>query len=222
MNLSRRAFNRYFLAGLAGVALSTPSRVVQATPLVEGRDYEPIVPPRPADPSGRIEVLAFLSYGCPQCKELHPLLMAWAARLPRDVIFKRVPVTFGRATWTNLARLYYGLEATGDLARLDADVFRAIHEDRVNLYTPAAIMAWARDEGVDMKRFKATFESTAVTAQIARNEQMVRDYRVRSVPQLAVAGRYLVTGRTARSLADLLSIADELIEMSRRAGRVAR
>ena len=222
MNLDRRTFNRYLLASLAGAVLPVHSRVVKAAPLVEGRDYELIVPPQPGESPGRIEVLEFFSYGCPHCKDFHPLVMAWAARLPRDVIFKRVPVTFGRATWTNLARLYYGLEATGDLVRLDEAVFRAIHEERINLFTPSAIMAWVKREGVDEKRFKAAFDSFGVSTQISRSDQMVRSYRVRSVPQLTVAGRYQVTGQAARSLADLLPIADALIEMSRRIGNAGR
>jgi thiol:disulfide interchange protein DsbA len=77
-------------------------------------------------------------------------------------------------------------------------------------------------EGVDEKRFKAAFDSFGVSAQIARSDQMVRNYRIRSVPRLTVAGRYQVTGQAARSLADLLPIADGLIAMSRRAVSPAR
>jgi len=222
MNLDRRAFNRCLLASLASAVLPVHSRVVKAAPLVEGRDYELILPPQRGESPGRIEVLEFFSYACPHCKDFHPLVMAWAARLPRDVVFKRVPVTFGRATWTNLARLYYGLEATGDLVRLDEAVFRAIHEERINLFTPSAIMAWVKREGVDEKRFKAAFDSFGVSTQVSRSDQMVRNYRVRSVPRLTVAGRYQVTGQAARSLADLLPIADALIEMSRRVGNAGR
>lgn len=222
MNITRRAVIRCLVAGLAGAVLPVHSRVAKAADLVEGRDYEPIVPPQPGESPGRVEVLEFFSYGCPHCKDFHPLVMAWAARLPRDVSFMRVPVTFGRATWTNLARLYYALEATGDLNRLDDAVFRAIHEERVNLFTPAAIVTWIKREGVDEKRFKAAFDSFGVGTLVSRSDRMVRDYRVRSVPLLTVAGRYMVTGQAARTLADLLPIADGLIEMSRRIGGAAR
>lgn len=222
MKPTRRAFNRFLFACLAGTVLPIHSRAVKAASLVEGRDYELIVPPQPGETPGKIEVLEFFSYGCPHCKDFHPLVMAWAAKLPKDVSFKRIPVTFGRATWTNLARLYYGLEATGDLPRLDEAVFRAIHEERVNLFTPSAIMAWIKREGVNEKRFKAAFESLSVSALISRSDQMVRNYRIRSVPQLTVAGRYLVTGQTARSYAELLTIADGLIEIARRTTSPAR
>ncbi len=216
MNPTRRAFTRSLLAGLAGAALPVHSRVTKAAALVEGRDYERIVPPQPGESPGRIEVIEFFSYACPHCRDFHPLVMAWAGRLPPDVRFKRVPVTFGRATWANLARLYYALEATGDLARLDEAVFRAIHEERINLFTPTGILAWIRREGVDEKRFRAAFDSSAVNSLVARSDQMVRNYRVRSVPLLTVAGRYQVTGQAARSQAEWLTIADGLIEMSRR------
>lgn len=210
MNLSRRDFNRLLLAGLAGAALP-----IFAAPLQQGRDFDLIQPPQPGESAGKIEVLEFFSYGCPHCKDFHPLVTAWAAKLPKDVSFKRVPVSFGRAAWTNLARLFHSLQATGDLARLDEVVFRAIHEQRGNLYTPDDIQTWVKRQGVDAKRFSAAFDSFGVNAQVARDEQLVKSYKVQSVPLLTVAGRYAVTGQVAKGLADRLPIADGLIELVR-------
>jgi thiol:disulfide interchange protein DsbA len=216
MNLTRRDFHRFLLAGLAGAALP----VFAAAPsLLEGRDYEPILPPQPGESPGRIEVLEFFSYGCPHCKDFHPLVMAWAARLPKDVGFRRVPVSFGRAAWANLARLYHSLEVTGDLVRLDLAAFRAIHEEHTNLYTPDAILAWVKRQGVNSRRFADAFESFGINTRLARDEQLVKNYKVQSVPLLAVGGRYAVTGQAAKGLADLLPIADGLIARVRGKGR---
>ncbi|MFN3595233.1 MAG: thiol:disulfide interchange protein DsbA/DsbL [Thiobacillaceae bacterium] len=135
--------------------------------------------------------------------------------------FQRVPVSFGRAAWANLARLYHSLVATGDLARLDLAVFRAVHDERVNLFTPEAIRTWVTRQGVDARRFAEVFDSFAIQTRLARDEQLVRNYKVRSVPLLTVGGRYAVTGVAARGLADLLPIADGLIERVR-AERKAR
>jgi len=211
MKLSRRDFNRLLLAGLAGAVLPAT-----AAPLAQGRDYDLIQPPQPGESAGKIEVLEFFSYGCPHCKDFHPLVMAWAAKLPKDVSFRRVPVTFGRAAWTNLARLYHSLQATGDLARLDATVFRAIHEQRTNLYTPDAIQTWVKRQGVDAKRFAAAFDSFGINTELARDEQLTKNYKVQSVPLLTVAGRYAVTGQAAKGLAERLPIADGLIELVRK------
>jgi thiol:disulfide interchange protein DsbA len=219
MKLTRRDFNRILLAGLAGAPLPLSAA---PPPLVEGRDYEPIMPPQPGESPGKIEVLEFFSFGCPHCKDFHPLVSAWAAKLPRDVSFQRIPVSFGRAAWSNLARLYHSLDAIGELARLDMPAFRAIHDERTNLYTPDAILAWVKRQGVDQKRFTDAFESFGINTRLARDEQLVKNYKVQGVPLLTVGGRYAVTGQAARSLADLLPIADGLIARARGDGRARR
>ncbi|MGQ9686664.1 MAG: thiol:disulfide interchange protein DsbA/DsbL [Thiobacillaceae bacterium] len=217
MTLDRRAFNRFLAAGLASLALPAT-----AAPLLEGRDYERIQPPQPGDSPGKIEVLEFFSYGCPHCRDFHPLVMSWAAGLPGDVAFRRVPVSFGRAAWANLARLYYSLEALDQLGRLDDAVFRAIHDARANLYSERAILDWVAGQGVDRQRFADTLASFGVGTRLARDEQRVKTYKVQGVPLITVAGRYAVTGRAARQLADLLPIADGLITLARGEHRARR
>ena len=211
MPLSRRQFHRYCLATLALATLPA-----HAAPLNEGSDWAPIAPPQPGASPGRIEVLEFFSYGCPHCREFHPLISNWAAKLPKDIAFKRVPVSFGRAAWRNLAKLYYALEASGDLARLDQVLFDAIHNQRVNLFTDKAIMEWLAGQKVDVTRIGNAYTGFSVQTQLARSEQLVRLYKVDSVPRITVDGRYAVLGRGARKLSDHLTIADALIGMARR------
>lgn len=212
MTLTRRRFNQAILTALAAAALPLPAGTAE---LVEGRDWVPISPPQPGDVAGKIEVLEFFSYGCPHCRELHPLVSVWATRLPDDVALRRIPVSFGRAAWANLARLYLALELTEDLARLDMAVFDAIHDQRAKLYTKENILAWLAAEGVDAKAFAEAFDSFAVQTRLARSDQLARQYRIDAVPRLTVAGRYAVVGREAKGHADLLAIADTLIEQTR-------
>lgn len=212
MTLDRRDFNRLLLAGLAGAVLPAAAKSVA---LIEGVDYERIQPPQPGEVPGKIEVLEFFSYGCPHCKDFHPLVTAWAAKLPRDVTLQRVPVSFGRAAWTNLARLFHSLESAGELSRLDMAVFRAIHEQRANLYTEKSVLDWLKGQGVDTKRFAEALSSFSVASKVERDEQLVKNYKVQGVPLLTVAGRYAVTGQRAKQLADLLPIADRLIAQVR-------
>jgi thiol:disulfide interchange protein DsbA len=110
---------RHFVGSVfALAALSTAPAFAQTA----GKDYTAIVPPQPSEEAGKIEVLEFFSYGCPHCADFNPLLSAWAAKLPADVVLKKVPVTFGRAAWANIARLFYTLEILGESARLEGDV----------------------------------------------------------------------------------------------------
>lgn len=226
MSLSRRQFNRALIAGLATavwpLAHAKKPAPAAASPtaapgiaLEEGVNWAPIVPIQAGDSPGKIEVLEFFSYGCPHCNQFNPLVSRWAAKLPKDVAFHRVPISFGRTAWSNLSRLYYALEATGDLARLDQAVFDAIHGQHKNLFTEQAALNWAASQKVNSAKLRDFFNSFAVESRLARAEQLAKTYKVDSVPQLAVAGRYTVLGQSAQSLPDLLAIADALIVKAR-------
>ena len=201
MNLSRRDAVRALLGSALAASLPTFAQG-------QGREYVLIDPPQPTDNPGKIEVVEFFSYGCPHCSDFHPLLSAWIAKQPADVVVRKVPVTFGRAAWTNIARLFYALETTGDLARLDADVFKAIHAERQNLFDERGINEWGAKKGVDPKKFADAFASFGVQSRVKRGDQMAQGYRIQGVPALGVQGRYLVGERQP---AENLATVDRLI-----------
>lgn len=197
---------------LATLALAMPARAELAV----GRDYVPIVPAQITDHPARIEVIEFFSYGCPHCSEFHPVVSRWAAALPADVIFKRVPVSFARPQWASLARLFYALEATGDLARLDVPVFNALHQGGAKLYDDKSIIAWVKAQGVDEKKFGEAYNAFGVLSQVKRADQLAQAYRIQGVPALAVDGKYLVTGKEIKGFPDLLRLTDQVIDKARR------
>jgi thiol:disulfide interchange protein DsbA len=196
---------------LAMLAVALPARAE----LITGRDYVPIAPVQLTDNPAKLEVLEFFSYGCPHCSEFHPTVSKWSAALPSDVVFKRVPISFGRPQWASLARLYYALEATGDLARLDGAVFKALHEGGSRLYDDKSIIEWVSAQGVDGKKFTDAYNSFGVVSKAKRGDQMAQAYRIQGVPALAVDGKYLVTGKETKGFAELTSIADQVINKAR-------
>ena len=205
MKSARRKFFAVAVGSL--LAINMPAMAQTA-----GKEYTPIVPVQQTDEPAKIEVLEFFSYGCPHCSDFHPLISAWAAKLPGDVVFKRVPITFGRAAWANIARLYYTLEATGDLARLDGEVFKAIHNDRINLFEEQGLLDWVAKKGVDQKKFRETFNSFGVMSKVKRGDQLAQSYKISGVPALAVDGKYMILGR---DFAEQLANADKLIAKAR-------
>lgn len=202
---------RSFVGTLAalGAALVFASPVMAQT---AGKDYVPISPAQPTDNPAKIEVLEFFSYGCPHCADLHPLLTAWTAKQPADVVVKKVPITFGRAAWANIAKLYYTLEITGDLARLESDVFRAIHGQRVNLFEERTLLEWVAKNGVDQKKFSEAFNSFGINSKVRRGDQLAQAYKIQGVPALAVDGKFMVGGQ---NFDDMLANADKLIVKAR-------
>lgn len=214
MPLTRRHFNQLLFGSFTLAALP----MAALAELVEGEDWHAITPPQPGDAPGKIEVLEFFSYGCPHCGSLNPLLKQWEATLPEDVVLRRVPVTFGRQAWANLARLFYALESLDALDRLDQAVFTALHEQRAKLYTEPAILDWLANKEIDIQRFKDAFNSFDVQTKLGRADYLAGRYQIDSVPTLAVAGRYAVLGQKAKGLPDLLAIADQLIDRARNEG----
>ena len=200
---------RIFLSAVLGAAVTVSmSSFAQSA----GKDYTPISPVQPTEDGAKIEVLEFFSYGCPHCSDFNPILHAWAGKLPADVVIKKVPVTFGRAAWGNVAKLYYTLEITGDLNRLEADVFKAIHQERANLFDEKTLTEWVVKKGVDQKKFTETFSSFGVMSKVKRADQMAQAYKIQGVPALAVEGKYLVGGKDFN---EALAITDKLIAKAR-------
>ena len=216
MSLTRRHFNQLVFSSLALAALPMSAQAK----LIEGEDWRAITPPQPSDAPGKIEVLEFFSYGCPHCGSLNPLLKQWEATLPEDVVLRRVPVTFGRQAWSNLARLFYALENLEQLERLDQAVFTALHDQRVKLYTEPAILEWLSDKEIDIQRFKDVFSSFDIQTKLGRSDYLAERYQIDAVPTLAVAGRYAVLGHKAKGMPDLIAIADQLIDRARDEGVV--
>lgn len=207
MSLSRRHFVGASLL-LAGAAAGPLSPALAQT---AGRDYVPINPPQPTDTAGKIEVLEFFHYGCPHCNHFYPLLSAWAAKLPADVVLRKVPVTFGgNPALTNLAKLYYTLEALGKLPELDGAVFQAMHTENLrNLPDERVMQEWAVKKGIDGKKFAETLNSFTVVSKVRRGEQVAKAYRNDGVPSLIVDGKYQIV--TLEDQAAMLVTADKLI-----------
>jgi protein dithiol oxidoreductase (disulfide-forming) len=176
---------------------------------VQGQDYQLLTPPQTPATQGKVEVIEFFSYGCPHCYALQAHVVKWAAELPANATFIRVPVSFGRREWGQLSRAFYALQATGDLARLDDALFDAIHKDKKPLFDEDNLAGWAAEHGVEAGKFRAAFQSPGVSAQALRAEQLSREYKVNSVPHLIVDGKYIVGGKTHD---DMLKIARQLVD----------
>ena len=176
------------VAGLVAAALIPVSALAQTA----GKDFAPVTPVQPTENPAKIEVLEFFSYGCIHCYTFHPIVKKWAAKLPADVEFKRIPVSFNRTPWFNLSRLFYALEAIGELNRLDELAFSAIHDKNVKLYDDATIKAWVAQNGVDAQKFAGAYDSFGVQSKAKRADQLAAAYKISGTPPLAADGRFLV------------------------------
>lgn len=216
MPIKRRDFCA--AATLASAGLTSPNLLAQAKVPQAGTDYAKLNKPAPVDtPAGKIEVLEFFWYSCPHCNAFEPVLNAWAKRLPKDVVFKRVPVAF-QDSYLPQQRLFYTLEAMGLTTKLHDRVFAAIHVERQNLSSEPAIADWMAKQGVDKALFTSHFNSFNTVAKARRASQLMNAYEVEGVPALGVAGRFYTDGAMTKAMDRALQVVDFLVAEVR-AGR---
>lgn len=181
--------------------------------LKEGRDYD-LVNPVQATEKGKIEVIEFFSYMCPHCDHFDPVLNKWIKTLPKDVVFRRVPVVF-RPQWEAAAKLYYTLEAMGELDKFHAAAFSAIHRENQDLMSDSGVINWAVKKGLDKKKFSDTYNSFTVQSKTQGSKQKQGAYGISGVPMLVVAGKYRSPDNFPGGQDELLKLIDKLIAHAR-------
>ena len=215
--MQRREFSQAALAAAsAGTLAALPLGVqAQGKPPAEGKDYLLLSKPAPSEaPSGQIEVVEFFWYSCPHCNEFEPQLEAWAAKAPKDVSLRRVPVSF-RPDFEPQQRLYYVLEALGKVAALHKKVFYAIHVEKQTLNTADLVTAWAQKQGIDKAKFTELYNSFPVNMKARKATQLQEAFMVDGVPALGVDGRYYTSGSLAGNMARALTVTDHLLTLAR-------
>jgi protein dithiol oxidoreductase (disulfide-forming) len=183
---------------------------------VAGTDYQPINPPQPTSDPSKIVVTEFFSYQCPHCFRFAKPYEEWIAKLPADVKAERVAVSIGHQTWLPAAQAFYALTAMKQVPAIDDALFGAIHRQRLQLDTEAALTNWVGRQGIDQAAFTRAYQSFSVKLNTKRADDLSRSYRLPSVPTLAIDGRYLIPIADDGNFNDQLEIASALIEEARR------
>jgi len=183
----------------------------------EGRHYQRLSPAQPTSSGPEtIEVAEVFWYGCPHCYEFEPFVQDWKSKAPDGVSVVSIP-----ATWNPLlllhARAFYTAEALGVLDTTHMAVFREFHERRNPLDSEARIRDFFARQGVAEEDFDRSWNSFNVQSKVQRAEQLARRYRVTGVPMLVVNGKYVIDGRSAGGLRQMLDVAEELVALEKAA-----
>lgn len=209
--MKRRDFSAAAAAALALGAGYGPVAQAQGRKPESGWDYLTLRQPVAVEArAGSIEVVEFFWYSCRFCNAFEPELEAWSRRLPKDVVLRRVPVGF-RDEFVPQQRLFYTLRDMGQLERLHAKVFAAIHTERINLARGADIIDWVAQNGVDRARFAERYASPDIQDLVARATRLQDAYSVEGVPALGVAGRFYTDGSIATNMQRALQVVDFLL-----------
>jgi thiol:disulfide interchange protein DsbA len=213
MTMKRRLFSSALLT--ASAWLSAPVAWAQAALFKSGKDFLTLERPIATEAgAGKIEVIEFFWYSCPSCNMFEPSFAQWAKNAPKDVVVRRIPVSF-RDDFAPQQRLYFTIEAMNLMETLHPKVFAAIHVEKLMLNTDASVLAWAEKQGVDKAKFNEVYKSFGVATKLKRAVQLQNDFKVEGVPSLGVAGRYYIDGTLAGSMDRALKVAESLVAQAR-------
>lgn len=214
---------RDFTARAAGTGLALSlgiaghSAHAQGGSLVEGKDYVKLSSPAPTAGGNKVDVVEFFWYGCPHCNAFEPSLDAWSKKLPADsVAFRRVPVSFSAMHETH-AKIFYALEAMGQVEAMHRKVFAAIHVQRKRLDKEADIVEFMTQNGVDGAKFTEAYKSFGVATKVRQGKSLSEAYKIDGVPSIGVAGRWFTAPSLAGSPERALAVTDALIQMAKKA-----
>lgn len=222
--MNRREFSLQTLSASLGVAglgagiatLPSLARAQGGEP-VEGTHYVKLTQAAPTSaPAGKVEVVEFFWYGCPHCNHFEPYLAAWAAKLPADVAFRRVPVAFRENPFGIHQRLFYSLESLGLLPTLHAKVFHAIHEEGLKLDKPELIGDWIAKQGVDKAKFLGVMESFGVQTKCRQARTLADAYKIDGVPTIGIAGQFYTSVGLNGTPEKTLATTDALVNKVRK------
>ncbi len=196
------------------LVLGSANVVAQAQTLPQlSRDYIRLDPPRPVASGDKIEVIEFFYYGCPVCYELEPALARWYFNSPGTVALRRVPA-LSSDNWDHFAKLFYSLEAVGQLGRLHWPVYDQFHFDGVKLNEEAGMLNWVGKNGIDKERFISAYRSPAVQEKLVAARQMIQTYDIKGVPSIVVDGKFVTSASMTGGTRELMRVLAQLVELA--------
>jgi len=196
---------------IIGVLLACAASGARAMEFEEGTHYQRIaVPVATADPA-RVEVVEAFSYACIHCKTFEPALEEWIAEQGKGVAFVRLPAIFN-ATWQLFAQAYYTAEVLGVTDRVNLPIFKAIHEQGMDLRDPGAMaLLFETFAGVPRTDFDQVYYSFGVRSKLQQAQAKSRAYGITGTPTMIVDGTFRTDGQMAGSNAMMLQVVDYLV-----------
>ncbi|WP_030245623.1 thiol:disulfide interchange protein DsbA/DsbL [Streptomyces sp. NRRL S-350] len=206
---------------LFAVAVGIAASPVQAgamthQPPSEGAQYVRLDHPQPVRESSRTEAVEFFWYDCGHSQALEQPLQAWAEKHRDDVALRRVPAIWPGSPEEKVqrghARMYYALERLGLVERLQTSVFRAVHDDGVDLAGEASATDWAVRHGVDAQLFAQAYRSAEVGRSVDDAAAAFVRYGVNELPTVIVQGEYRTSPSKAGGVEAMPEVLDYLVQ----------
>jgi len=176
----------------------------------EGIEYTTLEKPLPTSTGDKIEVLELFWYSCPHCYHLEPTMETWKKTMPENVAFEYMPAVFNQRT-APYARAFYAAKSLGEFDRLHMPLFRALHDQKRQIFTDDQLIAFAAEQGIDEEKFRGAMSSFEVDMAVRRAADLSRRSGADGVPALVVNGKYLTSPSQVGSRDKMIVVLNGLI-----------
>lgn len=180
-------------------------------PFVEGIHYYNLSNPQPVETGDKIEVKELFWYRCPHCFYLEPNINSWLKTKPANSELVRQPAIL-RQDWVIHGRVYYTLEALGEVERMHSKVFEAIHEKKIPLTNIDQVKDLASSNEIDAATWMDAWDSFAVNTRLQQAAVSANKYEITGVPAIIVDGKYRASAQSAGGQDELMKLTNFLIQ----------
>jgi thiol:disulfide interchange protein DsbA len=177
-----------------------------------GVDYRIVENPLPVKKDGVVEVSETFWYGCNACYQFNPAVDRWSERQGSDVVFTKIPVTWGQIHQLH-ASLYYTIEALNLDPSTHSAVFVTIHKEGNFLQSQKAIQSFLSKFGVAPEVSAQYLNSFTVKQRVNRSIKHSRQLKVSSVPMMIVDGKYIIESKG--SYENILKVVDYVVALQK-------
>ncbi len=99
-----------------------------------------------------------------------------------------------------LQNLFFSLQAMGLDKQMHPKMYKAIWDDKRQLFAPGMMDRWVQEQGINKKQLAEISASDAILNKQMLANNLMRGYQVKATPSFGVAGKYMVPHQGAFGL----------------------
>ena len=159
-------------------------------------------------------VTEFFSFYCPHCKTFDPIIRQLKAQLPEGVKLNKAHVSLmGGAMGKEMNKAFATMVVLKIENKMAPVMFNRIQTMRKAPNSAEEIRQIFLDEGIDAKKFDATYNGFTVDSMARRYDKQFTDAGLSGVPAVLVNNKYLVQAQSIESVDQYYALINYLLTL---------
>lgn len=188
-----------------------PLKVASSKPLVTVDDkFEEVDEKRECS---KPTVIEFYAYHCPHCYSLQAASIAWKEKNKDKVDFLSIPSDLGAQQFGIVIVLHHVAKSLGISEAVKQALFERINVQKKLFGSEQEAADFLVANGADKDKVKdAMHDQKVLEASIQKDWELLKDYKVTSVPRILVNYKYMTNPKMAGGHEQTFQVVDELLK----------